>query len=61
MTTYHLTLADGPEPAANGIDLGSPDSPLEWDDLPASVQATLRACGFTDEAPGDVVPRHACR
>jgi hypothetical protein len=52
VTTYKLTLADGPEPASNGTVLGDPvDGVLDWEDLPAGVQATLAGCGFTEEHP----------
>lgn len=35
---YTLTIVEGIQPGSNGVDLGAPDSPIEYGKLPTDVQ-----------------------
>jgi antitoxin (DNA-binding transcriptional repressor) of toxin-antitoxin stability system len=49
--TYTLTIVEGTQPGSNGVDLGSPESPVQYGDLPKDVQTWLDENGFDAENP----------
>lgn len=51
MTTYTLTVVRGEQPRSIGHDIGEPDSPIQYMDLPADVHAWLDNQGFGVDNP----------